>query len=837
MTPASPDEKQTSAFAAGAVVGAYRIDSEIGRGGMGVVYKAIHTVLNKPVAIKVMGVAFSANEQAIARLMAEGRALAKLQHPNVVSITDCGEFSGLPYLVLEFLEGGTVEGWLQRSAGRLPTADVHRILMDALAGLQAAHDAQIIHRDLKPSNFLIDGQGRIRISDFGLAQAFQGGDVTVVDRTIFASSPTVTSFGPSRSSSTGPVGGTVQFMAPELHGGSQGDARSDIFAIGVMTYYLLTGRKPAGKFVEASKLLPGLPRSWDAFIDKCIAQQPDDRFQSAAAALAALPAAGRRTGVRRWTVVAAVVLTVGLGLAAWGLLGRQGSGGGVSNSRPMNASVHFSGFALGDQVIIDGGQTILVTPRNIQGADRTLATRKTRVKALRGGSILFEREFDFSNEDQWVVDLGVVVSGNRSYSATGNEKPATAVPPLASAAASDVGDAQPAAIGCQLEVRFDGLPLPADAELLIDGLRGVVPDRDDRRAVVSLAPGSHVVELRGKGLRPVSATVETVERQPAVVHLDVAYLEYCLTLNELPVGASGTIDTRPFTATAGAATRVNVPYGRHTLVIEAPLREPYRQEIDVSAEATLSPVMGWRSQLSLPLPDGSIIAVRRLEAGDYHVGSRASDPRRQITDLRERTVRLAGCYMALTELTRGQYAAILRAEMVDTGSAARIAGIGLPVANISGRDLLSPTGLLAQLNRHLAAVQPEFVADLPTEEEWEAVCLARDAGSDLGEAVLPVAVAGDLGPVAVAGLAANRWGFRGMLGNVAELTRPAAESGIEPAARLLVLRGGSWQSGPAGQRPQARLEVADNLRLPNAGLRLVFRCRSAAPVGATPAVK
>lgn len=106
MNPASPDEKPISAFASGTMVGVYRMEEELGRGGMGVVYKAVHTGLNKPVAIKVMGIAFSGNEQAIARLMSEGRTLAKLQHPNVVSVTDCGEFNGLPYLVLEYLEGG-----------------------------------------------------------------------------------------------------------------------------------------------------------------------------------------------------------------------------------------------------------------------------------------------------------------------------------------------------------------------------------------------------------------------------------------------------------------------------------------------------------------------------------------------------------------------------------------------------------------------------------------------------------------------------------------------------------------------------------------------------------
>ena len=557
----------------------------------------------------------------------------------------------------------------------------------------------------------------------------------------------------------------------------------------------------------------------------------------------------------------------------------------------MSAEVRFRGFALGDQVVIPDGQSILVTPINVDGTARTLpTTRRVRIQALREGAVLFDREFDFAKEEQRVVDLGAVTGRVQAPAADRGAAvgPVAAPPPpaVSSGAPVEVGilnvpaeyevavgehtlrgaGAEPlrvllpvgpvevrllqqgrvvtsqvvevaagaapidaggwlALVDSQVEVRFAGPPLPADAELWIDGLRRLAPERDGRKTAVALLPGRHVIELRGTGLRPTSATVEVVERQPAVASLEVAYHEFPVLLKGLPAGAAGTLGGRAFAAGIDGTARLEVPYGRHVLAMEAPLRERFQQEVEVKAEVTLAPSLAWQTQLGIALPGGGTLKVRRLEAGEYRVGSRAGDPRRQLTDLRERTVSLDGCYIAVAELTRGQYEAILGVEAQDGAGALGLAARELPVTNVSGRELFKPGGLLAQLNRHLAAAQPEVVADLPTEDEWEAACLARSAGTEAAAMALPMAAA-ESGPIRVTDPVANPWGFRGMVGNVAEFTRPAAAAGHDAEARLLVLRGGSWQSGPAGLRPQARIEVADDVRLPSAGVRLVFRPRA-----------
>ncbi len=642
MSAFTPDDKTSNAFGAGMTLGAYRIESELGRGGMGVVYKAVHTVLNKPVAIKVMGVAFSANQQAIERLLAEGRALAKLQHPNVVSVTDCGEFNGLPYLVLEYLEGGTVETLLQQKGGRLPPAEVKRILEDLLAGLKAAHDANIIHRDIKPSNLLVDSQGRIRISDFGLAQAFQGGDVTVVDRTIFASSPTVTSLQTSVGSSSNPVGGTIQFMAPELHGMSTGDARSDIFAVGVMTYYLLTGRKPAGKFAEASALVAGLSRDWDLFIDKCIAQQADDRFQTAGEALAAVQHLGRpqrnpKSALRLGLALAAVVA---LGVGGWVFLHRGGPGGGGAPSTPMIARVRFINFADGDELRI-----------TCEGYDRTvhvfgtaprivdLQTKPTRVRAMRGARPLFDREFDLGEEAQWTIDLAAVLDPNHAPVGTPSAKAAPAtvtpspVPPQNPAPATT-----PERMDGRLDLRLEDVP--PGTEVWVDGvLRQRLAD-GARLEPLDLPAGTHQVEVRGPGLRPARADVDITEAQLTTTQLRLERLSYDFAMEGLPAGATGKIGSESFTVPATGIVKVKLPHGRHVLTIEAPLHEPYRAELEVTGNQTLTPPLAWRTNVRVPLPGGLTLETRLLEPGEYEVGARRDDPLRQPSDLDNRRFRL-----------------------------------------------------------------------------------------------------------------------------------------------------------------------------------------------------
>ena len=299
----------------GTRVDGYLIECELGRGGMGVVYRAKHVALDKPVAIKIIPVNATTSTIAINRLKREGEMLARLRHPNILAVTDCGEVNGLPYLVLDYAEGGTVEDWIKGEGGKLPEHEVRAVLRDVLSGLKSAHEAGLVHRDIKPANLLLEKGGTIRISDFGLAQAFAGwGSAGAAGRgesTQTASTSTETLTLPHSSSShtttTVSFGGTLQYMAPELHSGAKGDARSDIYAVGVTAYYLLSGQKPGGKLKPVSKMTGRLHPSWDVFIGRCLEQVPQDRYQNAEAALKGLERVKLRSGSSRkraWTVVA-----------------------------------------------------------------------------------------------------------------------------------------------------------------------------------------------------------------------------------------------------------------------------------------------------------------------------------------------------------------------------------------------------------------------------------------------------------------------------------------------------------------------------------------------------
>ena len=887
MTEASPNDPPPGSFAAGSVVSAYRIEHELGRGGMGVVYKAMHTGLNKPVAIKVMGVQAAANAQAIARLMAEGRTLARLQHPNVVAITDCGELNGLPYLVLEFIEGGTVENLLQRKGGRLAPAEVRQILTDALEGLKAAHTANIIHRDLKPSNLLCDAQGRTRISDFGLSQAFQGGgDATVVDRTMFSTSPTVTSLNPGSGSASGVFGGTVQYMAPELHTSGAGDARSDVFAMGVIAYYLLTGRKPAGKFAPASQLVSGLPSYWDDFIDKCIAQLPEDRFQSAAEALAALRGLGEKRKVRKPTrALIAVAAGAALIAGAWWMLPGQSSPGGSGASRSLTADVSFTGFNAGDKLVIEGFGYSPQVPAG--GVLRLrLNAKDTTVVATRNGKELF-KPTKFSFRDISEINLQSILGdaehpsqpppmvrgmvkfqvmnvppdyevgiGGRTWAGAG-ALPVTIEAPLGSGSlelrqngalkASKslvIGENTPVIdLGSLVEhppgelvVQLEGGPAPAGAELWVDGARKQFLGTNTNFMPLALPAGTHTVEVRGAGIETTTTDLNIVEGRPASLKAKIALVRIEIVLTGLPVGTTGTLGDATFSVTQSGAMRITTTYGKHTLAIAAPLREAYTQELDVDAPKTMAPKLLWQSTARIRLPGGKEIEVRRIDAGEYTVGSSASDPLRQYSDLPQHSCLVrAPFYVAVTELSQRQYEAILRTDAdagdptpaAARGLQARTGDIDLPVENVSGREVLGPRGVVALLNRHLSATSPLLRADLPTEDEWEIACLGRPPGQNPGDAATVARFAppagSDSGTLDVSAAVPNERGLRWMLGNVAELARPNNAPPGAASGQYMVLRGGSWQSGPRGARPQSRVDIESDMRSPAAGLRLVFK--------------
>src|SRR5262249_44715391 len=203
-------------------IGSYEILDEIGRGGMGVVYKALDPALHRVVAIKVLAPQLAVSGAARKRFEREARAAAAVCHEHVVTIHAVEEFKGLPYLVMHYVAGVSLQDKIS-SCGPLPVAEVLRIGTQTAAGLAAAHAQGLIHPDVKPANILLEnGCGPVQLTDFSLARAIDDASVT----------------------QSGVVTGTPQYMAPEQARGEPLDARADLFSLGSVLYTLCTGRPP-----------------------------------------------------------------------------------------------------------------------------------------------------------------------------------------------------------------------------------------------------------------------------------------------------------------------------------------------------------------------------------------------------------------------------------------------------------------------------------------------------------------------------------------------------------------------------------------------------------------
>jgi len=261
----------------GVHLGAYEIVALIGAGGMGEVYKAKDTRLDRHVAIKVLPHALVPDPDRVRRFEHEARAIAALSHPNVLAIYDIG-FADAAFIVMELLDGETLRVRLER--GPLPWTAIADLALQLLAGLAAAHAAGIVHRDLKPENVLVTTDGLLKILDFGLAKSASAAVAETATAT-----PTATV--------GGLLLGTIGYMSPEQVRGEPADHRSDLFAVGVLLYEMAAGLRPFRGNTAADILsavlagtAPELPSTCDVprgarrIIERCIEKRPADRFQS-----------------------------------------------------------------------------------------------------------------------------------------------------------------------------------------------------------------------------------------------------------------------------------------------------------------------------------------------------------------------------------------------------------------------------------------------------------------------------------------------------------------------------------------------------------------------------
>ncbi len=252
------------------LAGRYEIVGRIGAGGMSNVYKAKDQKLNRFVAVKVLKPEFSADATFVKKFRVEAQSAAGLSHPNIVNVYDVGEENGIYYIVMELVQGITLKHYIERK-GKLDIREVLNISVQIASGMGAAHANRIIHRDIKPQNVIMSRDGKVKVTDFGIAKA--------------ADSTTVTTN----------AAGSVHYISPEQARGGYSDEKSDIYSLGITIYEMVTGRVPydgennvsvalqhiQGNMTPPSQLNPDIPRSVERIILKCTQKKPDLRYSSA----------------------------------------------------------------------------------------------------------------------------------------------------------------------------------------------------------------------------------------------------------------------------------------------------------------------------------------------------------------------------------------------------------------------------------------------------------------------------------------------------------------------------------------------------------------------------
>ncbi len=291
-------------------IGSYIVLRRLGAGGMGEVYLAEDSRLGRKVALKVLTPQFAADEERMRRFMQEAKAASALNHPNILTVYEVGE-RDQPFIATEFVDGRTLRDLLE--SGAMSLARVLDVATQLTSAVAAAHQAGIIHRDIKPENVMIRTDGYVKLLDFGVAK--------------LAAVPSAELSGDAQTrmdTQTGMVVGTLNYMSPEQARGLEVDARSDVFAIGVLIYEMVTGQKAFSGDTASDRLasvlksepapmtkqVPGTPPALELVVRKALAKNKDERYASAKNLLAALQdiRAEKKSSSKLWVIGAAVIL-------------------------------------------------------------------------------------------------------------------------------------------------------------------------------------------------------------------------------------------------------------------------------------------------------------------------------------------------------------------------------------------------------------------------------------------------------------------------------------------------------------------------------------------------
>ena len=898
----------------GARLGDYEIEKLLGAGAMGEVYLARQVILNQKCAVKVLPADLSQSADFEERFASEGKALAMLDHQNIVRVLNAGMGCGRHFLTMEYVDGGSLEDSIEKNGGRLPPALVRKVLDEILSGLEYAHAKNIVHRDLKPANILLSGSGHYKISDFGLAlvageeymqtvvrqsiAASQvaglaparrqrnadetiaadetlsaGGLVRGGDSTILEAAARSGAKHSSRSSDAAAFVGTLDYMSPEVRSGHPADARSDLFAVGVMAYQMLTGHKPLGLAKPPSKIVPGLSPKWDEWAARCMEMDPQERFQSAEEAREALPSAGLSLPKKP------LYIAVAAAFAAAAVCG----------------SILLPGLFRGER----GVNTVVAPGPVVQTASP--ASSAPSPSAVPGGMAAVPSPAPVPEpRTSPAPGAGLVTAQTapRVPEAPQPSAPPAQNPPPQPAAPQTVASAPLTAPG-SLSVRTD----PSGALVQVEGLGSAASPASFK----NLMPRSYRVLVTMDGYEPVSTNVaigsgEKSElpllrliRQTGAISLSSTPSGVEWRFSALPAGSQPAVKngsapalldmvpTGDYTVefrrngwptvrktlhvSAGQTASADARFEGGTIIVEstpqgAEVREAGGRKLGVTP-LVLQDLPGGDYSYLLTLPgsraarvsgklesgrtlrlSGTISAREAPEAGrDWSVpeadidliwiapgsfdmgagdadfarlGTTAKEPGASVMALRHVSLS-TGYWMAATELTNAQWRAV-------TGE--NRGPDNLPVSGISWDDAAQFCQKLTEREQSAGRLPSGCEYFLPTEAQWEYACRAGGRGG-----VPEGWTAANSGRKvhAVASLNANAWGLYDMLGNVREFCSDTyvdqpETSGSDPEVLTpredRAARGGSWSDFSANCAPYSRTGVYRSRRADYYGMRL-----------------
>jgi formylglycine-generating enzyme required for sulfatase activity/serine/threonine protein kinase len=884
----------------------YRVVRLLGRGGMGEVYEVEHRVLRSRHALKLINQEIAGRPDARARFEREAETMCRLRHPHIVHVDDFRQSHGRAWLRMELIgklesgKVGTSEGVgssladkLKAEGGKLPEAGAHEILRQVLEGLAYAHGQGVVHRDLKPANVLLEqgagsmGQGagsrghgaesgeppalRALIADFGLVKL--AGEQWVhsqvqksVARSMSMSDQETVGLGMEEAKGSGSGGtstkallGTYAYMSPEQKKGVEADARSDVYAVGLMAYQMLTGAEGLG-MRRPSELVEGLSSDWDSWILRACETNQADRFADAGEMLAALPerralAADRRgeiegvgskrsaakaRGAFRWVIAAVLLLAVGAG---WFQLRMQNEELRSADSpqpttitqqptpaqQPSTETTALDPTPAHQQpTTINPQPSVLLRIDPADAGARVWLGAEADVAVGADGTLRFE-DFPLGEHELLVQAPGYQPVVTRvEVGAAGLEETVRLV-----------------AVRGSVEVRLQNEELRRGAGVVVrvDGREQSGAWRDGVLRLEGLEVGRRSVEVSHPSYRTDQTDLTVTDQRtiPHEVRLEPLPGRITLAVSG-PRAGEWSVEVGGEAMRPASGNVLELAAQReHVVRVSARGWQAAEQRVRLGAaeqrrlsfrmEEARGPVPGQNAEVELP--GGVKVELVWIRPGEFRMGSPGNEAGRFNDEGPQTSVRLTrGFWLGKYPVTQGQWQAL----MGNNPSHFKQSGLNAPVEQVSWTEAMEFARRLTERERAAGRLPEGYVYTLPSEAQWEYACRAGtttrfnlgNSDSDLGRAGWFRGNAQGR-THAVGQKTPNAWGLYDMHGNVFEWTR--SWFGNYPGGSVVdyegpssgsgrVSRGGSWLNNARVCRSANRYDWGPELR--NVGFRLAL---------------